>query len=249
MTGATGRTPEPLPVDGSAPPAIRAVENEPAVAADLFGAGLARARAYVRLLAGPGTVRGLIGPREADRLWTRHLINSVLVAELVPPSALVIDVGSGAGLPGIPLAIARPDCRVILVEPLERRVRFLIEALDQLELTNARVVRGRAEQVIAEVAPADVVTSRALAPLAKVAEWSAPLLRPSGLMLAIKGSSAGEEIDRDLAALTRAGLIEVSRHDLGGDQVGAAPAVVVRAVRGAHAEPGSARSRRPRVSR
>ncbi len=248
MTGATGRTPEPRPGDGSAPPAIRAVENEPAVAADLFGAGLTRARAYVQLLAGPGTVRGLIGPREADRLWTRHLINSVLVAELVPPSALVIDVGSGAGLPGIPLAIARPDCRVILVEPLERRVRFLIEALDQLELTNARVVRGRAEQVIAEVEPADVVTSRALAPLAKVAEWSAPLLRPGGLMLAIKGSSAGEEIDRDIAALTRAGLIEVSRHDLGGDQVGAAPAVVVRAVRGAHAGPGSARSRRPRVS-
>lgn len=233
------------PVETS--PAGSAVEPEPAAVAGLFGVGLAQARAYVQLLAGPGTIRGLIGPREADRLWTRHMINSVLVAEMVPPSALVVDVGSGAGLPGIPLAIARPDCRIVLVEPLDRRVRFLIEALDLLELTNTRVVRGRAEQVITEVAPADVVTSRALAPLATVGEWSAPLLRPGGLMLAVKGASAGDEIDRDAAALARAGLDEITRHDLGGGQV-VAPTVVVRAVR---RDPKSiaAQSRRPPISR
>ena len=206
------------------------------------------ARAYVELLAGPGTVRGLIGPREAGRLWTRHLINSVLTSELVPSAASIADIGSGAGLPGIPLAIARPDCRVVLVEPLERRVRFLIEAVEHLELSNVSVVRGRADQVVGQLAPVDAATSRALAPLASVGRWSAPLLRTGGLMLAIKGASAAEEIARDQEALTRSGLGQVTRHDL--TRAGVVdPTVVVRSVRRGPAPDRSAPTTRPRPPR
>ena len=258
MTGAPERTPGSWANGSSAPvgvavqneevvPVGRAVEVEPAVAIALFGDGLPQARAYVELLAGPGTVRGLIGPREAGRLWTRHLINSVLLADLVPGFASVADIGSGAGLPGIPLAIARPDCRVVLVEPLERRALFLTEAVRILQLKNVQVVRGRAEH-LDQVRAMDVVTSRALAPLATVGSLSAPLLRPGGLLLAIKGASAAEEVTRDAEALSRAGLGEITVQELGGDRV-ATPTVIVRAVRASTAAAGGVRPRRTRVSR
>ena len=114
----------------------------------------------------------------------------------------MVDIGSGAGLPGIPLAIARPDLTVTLVEPLERRVRFLLEMVDGLGLDNCRVVRGRAEEVVAECGDADVVTSRAVAPLHRLVGWSAPLARDGGLVLAMKGETAREELDRDRAAVS-----------------------------------------------
>lgn len=168
----------------------------PDEAAVVFGVALDRAAAYVRLLATDGTVRGLIGPREVPRLWDRHLLNSAALALLIPTGARVVDVGSGAGLPGIPLALARPDLTVALLEPLARRVTFLDECVDVLGLENVTVVRGRAEEGPARrsLGGADVVTARAVAPLDKLAGWCLPLLRPGGRLLALKGSSAAEEL-------------------------------------------------------
>lgn len=166
------------------------------------------ARRYVRALAIDGVVRGLIGPREPERLWTRHILNSAAVGSLIDGGASVVDIGSGAGLPGIPLAIARPDLRVVLVEPLERRVIFLLEVVADLGLSSCRVVRGRAEDVVGQCGNADVVTSRAVAPLHRLAAWSAPLARDGGLVLALKGASAVEELERDRAAVAAAGLVD-----------------------------------------
>lgn len=191
------------------------IEAEPATAADVFGDGIGAARGYVEFLGDAGLVRGLIGPRERSRLWSRHVLNSAVVAPLLPVGATVVDIGSGAGLPGIPLAIARPDCRLVLVEPLERRCVFLVEAVEVLGLSNVEVVRGRAEQAVESAGNADVVTSRAVAPLGRLVGWSAPLLRVGGRILALKGSSAAEEIDRDRADLDRLHLTDVRVHEVG----------------------------------
>ena len=168
----------------------------PPEAVVVFGPAAARAAEYVRLLATDGTVRGLIGPREVPRLWDRHLLNSAAIASLVPAGARLVDVGSGAGLPGIPLALARPDLTVTLLEPLARRVAFLTECVDRLGLERVTVVRGRAEEgpVRRDLGGADVVTARAVAPLDKLAGWCLPLLRPGGQLLAMKGSTAAEEL-------------------------------------------------------
>ncbi|MET0865618.1 MAG: 16S rRNA (guanine(527)-N(7))-methyltransferase RsmG [Nakamurella sp.] len=184
------------------------MESEPAGAGRAFGDRLELARRYVHSLSTDGVVRGLIGPREPARLWTRHVLNSAAVAGLIDPGVTVVDIGSGAGLPGVPLAIARPDLLVILVEPLERRVRFLLEMVESLQLTNCRVIRGRADEVVAEAGNADVVTSRAVAPLHRLVAWSAPLIRNDGLLLAMKGSTAEEELDRDRAAVAAEGLVD-----------------------------------------
>lgn len=183
----------------------------PAVAARVFGDRLDLARRYCAALATAGVERGLIGPREVPRLWERHILNCAVVGELIEEGASVVDVGSGAGLPGIPLAIARPDLRITLVEPLLRRTIFLSEFVDEVGLKNVTVVRGRAEQsgVIKEAGGADVVTSRAVAPLAKLARWSLPLLRDHGRMLALKGTSAAEELERDGAELIRDGATDL----------------------------------------
>lgn len=185
------------------------IEQEPIAAADVFGAGIELVRRYVRALASDGMVRGLIGPRETGRLWSRHVLNSAVAQTLLVAGSDVVDIGSGAGLPGIPLAIARPDCNFTLVEPLERRTVFLQEIVDILQLNNCRVLRGRADQMVTECGQVDVATSRAVAPLAKLAAWSAPLLRPGGEMLALKGSSAAAEITRDSAAAAAAGLFDL----------------------------------------
>ncbi|MFI1464380.1 16S rRNA (guanine(527)-N(7))-methyltransferase RsmG [Nocardia carnea] len=178
----------------------------PAEAESVFGERLGSACDYWTALATAGVERGLIGPREVPRLWERHILNCAVVGELIGEGASVVDIGSGAGLPGIPLALARPDLRITLVEPLLRRTVFLKEFIDAagLEIT---VVRGRAEQpgVIQEAGGADVVTSRAVAPLAKLAEWSVPLLHEHGHMLALKGSSVAEELERDRLAVERVG--------------------------------------------
>lgn len=170
------------------------------------------ARDYAQLLADQGVLRGLIGPSEVGRLWSRHILNCAVIGELIDDGVRVVDVGSGAGLPGIPLAIARPDLNVMLVEPLLRRTTFLEEAVAGLQLTNVTVVRGRAEEkaVISGVGETDVVTSRAVAPLDRLATWSAPLLRKGGRMVAIKGSRAREEITEHAAVLRRLGLESVS---------------------------------------
>jgi 16S rRNA (guanine527-N7)-methyltransferase len=221
------------------------IEPEPASLSSLFPADrLPLARAFVAALGGDGVVRGLIGPREPGRLWTRHVLNSVVVAPLVPPDARVVDVGTGAGLPGIPLAIARPDLRVDLVEPLERRTTFLSEMVDVLGLTRCRVVRGRAEDVIDIVGGADVVTSRAVAPLGKLGGWSAPLARPGGLLLALKGASAAVEVERDAAALRAAGLSGIEVRTLGEGIIDPVTYVVRATITGRPA-PSPARRKRP----
>ncbi|WP_246632302.1 16S rRNA (guanine(527)-N(7))-methyltransferase RsmG [Pseudonocardia nigra] len=164
------------------------------------------ARRFAEHLATSGVERGLIGPREAPRIWERHVLNCAVVAELVPHGARLVDVGSGAGLPGIPLALARPDLTVVLVEPLARRVDWLREVIADLGVA-IEVERGRAEENVVRRRweGADVVTARAVAPLARLAGWSLPLLRPGGIMLAVKGASAAEEIERDAAAVRKAG--------------------------------------------
>ncbi|HET8589701.1 MAG TPA: 16S rRNA (guanine(527)-N(7))-methyltransferase RsmG [Nakamurella sp.] len=206
------------------------LESEPLAAQQVFGEGLPAARRYARFLASAGVLRGLIGPREAGRLWSRHLLNCAVLAPLLPAGARVVDIGSGAGLPGVPLAIVRTDCRFDLVEPLERRCLFLNEVVAGLGLPNCRVVRGRAEQVVNGCGAADVVTARAVAPLARLAGWAAPLLRPGGELLALKGSSAATEVQRDAAAMAAAGLTDVEVIEAGAGIVDPAT-VVVRAVR------------------
>jgi 16S rRNA (guanine527-N7)-methyltransferase len=180
--------------------------SPPPRALDVFGPGLEGAIAYAEMLATHGAERGLIGPREASRLWDRHLLNSAVLAELIPPGARVIDVGSGAGLPGIPLALARPDLTMYLVEPMARRVRWLDEVVAELKLS-VEVVRGRAEDrdLRRRLGEADVVTARAVAPLARLAGWCLPLVRIDGRLLAIKGASASEEVERDRDELATAG--------------------------------------------
>jgi 16S rRNA (guanine527-N7)-methyltransferase len=166
----------------------------------LFGDRLALAATYAELLATDGVIRGLIGPREAPRIWARHLLNCAAVAELIPVGSSVLDVGSGAGLPGIVLAVARPDLSVGLVEPLARRTAFLTEAVAALGLDRSvTVIRARAEDSIVASAglvpiPGDIVTARAVAPLDRLAKWCLPLTALGGRLLALKGSSAADEV-------------------------------------------------------
>jgi 16S rRNA (guanine527-N7)-methyltransferase len=171
----------------------------------LFGDRLPLAERYAELLATVGVERGLIGPREAPRMWDRHLLNCAALTELIPSGLYVVDIGSGAGLPGIVLAVARPDLRVSLVESLARRTVFLTEVVEALGLDRVDVVRGRAEECVDALTPADVVTARAVAPLDKLAAWCLPLTRPGGSMLAVKGSSAAAEIEEHRDAVRRVG--------------------------------------------
>lgn len=191
---------------GPDPVGVGAAGEPPPVALTVFGDRLPLVVRYVAHLVGSGVERGLLGPREASRVWERHVLNCAVVAELVPDGARVVDVGSGAGLPGIPLALARPDISVVLVEPLARRVDWLCEVVEDLELS-VRVERGRAEEraVRARWEGADVVTARAVAPLARLAGWALPLVRFGGTVLALKGASATDEVTRDAAAVRRLG--------------------------------------------
>ena len=170
----------------------------------VFGSTASQVSRYVDILASDGVVRGLIGPREVDRLWDRHIFNSAAVESLVAQDATVVDVGSGAGLPGIPLAVLRPDLRITLLEPLLRRVSFLTEVVGKLGLADrVTVVRGRAEEHRRQYA---VVLARAVAPLVKLVPWCAPLRSPAGTILALKGRSAAAELSAAQSVLARAGL-------------------------------------------
>ncbi len=169
----------------------------------MFSSHLPTIESYVELLATEGVTRGLIGPREVPRLWSRHIMNSAVVLPRVPQGATVADVGTGAGLPGLVWAIARPDLQVALIEPLLRRTSFLEEAVASLGLDNVRVVRARAEDVHETF---DVVTARAVANLDKLGRWCMPLVRkPGGVLLALKGRSAAEEVQASTATLHRLG--------------------------------------------
>ena len=203
---------------------------------------------YAALLATEGVLRGLIGPREVPRLWDRHLVNCGLLAPLIPDGARVADLGSGAGLPGLVLALARPDLEVTLIEPMARRVDFLTEACAVLGVDRVTVVRGRAEESAGRQR-FDVVTSRALAPLPRLLTWSLPLVAPGGVVLAMKGSSAATEIAEAGAELARwhaeASVVVC-------EVPGSSPTTVVRVVAGpdpAIGWPTSATTRRRRRGR
>lgn len=168
----------------------------------MFAARLPLAERYAAWLAGAGVERGLLGPREVPRLWDRHLLNCAVVGEAIPDQASVVDIGSGAGLPGLVLALARPDLRITLVEPLLRRTTFLEEVVADLGLDTVSVVRGRAEDLHGGTRY-DVVTSRAVAPLPKLLAWSMPLVAPGGSFLAMKGASVEQELAGAEKALRR----------------------------------------------
>jgi 16S rRNA (guanine527-N7)-methyltransferase len=181
----------------------RAAPDVPDEAHVVFGDRLQLAQIYADLLAGDGVTRGLLGPREVDRIWDRHLLNCAAVESCVPEQADCLDVGSGAGLPGIPLALARPDVSVRLVEPLLRRVNFLELVVDALGLDRVSVTRARAEALPA--ASADVVLARAVAPLERLVRWTLPLLTPGGRLVAMKGERAAEELASAEPVLRRLG--------------------------------------------
>jgi 16S rRNA (guanine527-N7)-methyltransferase len=184
---------------------------------------------YTELLMTDGVERGLIGPRESERIWDRHLLNSAVVEELIPDQARVIDVGSGAGLPGVALAVARPDLTIVLVEPMARRTTFLSEVVAALGLERTTVVRARAEDCVRgrnRLEPADVVTARAVAPLDRLAQWCLPLVATAGRLLALKGESAADEIAAHRNAVARAGGGEPTIRRCG-ENVVPAPTTVV----------------------
>lgn len=198
----------------------------------MFGSDrLPLAERYATMLAGDGVLRGLIGPREVPRLWERHLVNCAVLAEVVPDGAAVCDLGTGAGLPGIVLAIARPDLRVTLVEPLLRRTTFLEEAVAELGLVGCEVRRARAEELHG-AEQFDVVTSRAVAPLARLLAWSMPLVASDGALVAMKGSRAAEEITEAVPDLRRLGCAdpEVLLLGVGAPSFLDRPTTVVRVV-------------------
>jgi 16S rRNA (guanine527-N7)-methyltransferase len=208
------------------------VPTSPSIAAKVFGDSLPLAEQYVARLATDGVVRGLIGPREVPRLWERHVLNSAAIAEAVAPGARVVDVGSGAGLPGIPLGLARPDVALTLVEPMARRVEFLEEVVTGVAEPAGlrwRVVRGRAEDksVAQAVGPVDVVTARAVAPLPRLVGWCRGLMRPGTQLVALVGSRALGELSRLIPELEAAGMRDVHPRAVGAELGDAATTVVV----------------------
>ncbi|OBI39628.1 16S rRNA (guanine(527)-N(7))-methyltransferase RsmG [Mycobacterium colombiense] len=222
------------PADAAAgPPGESAgVGAAPDSAAAIFGDRLATAQRYAELLATAGAERGLLGPREVDRVWDRHILNSAVLGELLGSGERIIDIGSGAGLPGIPLAIARPDLDVVLLEPLLRRSEFLNEVINELGLA-VEVVRGRAEEPVVRnrFGERDAAVSRAVASLDKLTKWSLPLLRPDGRMLAIKGERAFDEVEQYRRVMAASGAADVRVVTCGANYL-RPPATVVSARRG-----------------
>ncbi len=204
------------------------VPAPPAAVSAVFGDAADTAVRYAEILAGAGVERGLLGPREVERLWDRHILNSAAVADVVETGEKVADIGSGSGLPGIPLALARPDVSVTMIEPLLRRSEFLREVISELGLGSA-VVRGRAEDrsVRDVVGEQDAVVSRAVASLDKLAKWSVPMLRAGGRMLAMKGERAADEVHEHRSSLAALGLTAIEVRTCGADFVDPPARVVV----------------------
>jgi 16S rRNA (guanine527-N7)-methyltransferase len=224
------------------PPPAHTGGPPPPAASVVFGDRLPSAVRYADLLCTDGVLRGVIGPREAARIWPRHLLNGAALAQLVPEGARVIDLGSGAGLPGIPLALARPDLDVTLLEPLARRVAFLEETVAALDLA-VRIVCDRAED--AAGTGADVVVARAVAPFARLVPLAVPLLRSGGLLLAVKGASARAELEAATGALRLAGVAGTTVVQV--EVAGSEPLTVIRCVAGPEPIPsGRARNKRAR---
>jgi 16S rRNA (guanine527-N7)-methyltransferase len=208
----------------------------PPAAAAVFGARLPLAVAYAEWLAVAGTERGLVGPREVGRLWDRHLLNCAALSPLLPVGSVLIDIGSGAGLPGLVVAIARPDVRVVCVDPMLRRIGFLEEVVDDLELGNVEVRRARAEELAARghgrtPIRADVVTARAVGSLEQLARWAAPILTKDGALVALKGAAATDEVRAAWPMLRRSGYLgstEIFAVDLSARSSAAGPFDVTR---------------------
>jgi len=200
----------------------------PAVGAEVFGTSVDVVSRYVAILGTRGIECGLLGPREGERLWERHVLNSAVLATMVPQGVSVVDVGSGAGLPGIPLAILRPDLRIVLLEPLLRRYTFLVDVVGELGLADrVSVVRGRAEDLDDRF---DVVVARAVAPLDRLVGWTKDLFGPDGCLLALKGGSAHDEVEQARPKLKKLGLV-AEVHEASAAP-GLEPTTVVRVSRG-----------------
>ena len=228
MTPTDGRSAPSAPLDPPAPPAS---------AVRLLGDRLPSMVRYVAHLADTGVSHGLIGPREVPRLWERHVLNCAVAGEVIAPDATVIDIGSGAGLPGVVLAIARPDLRLTLVEPLLRRVTWLERVCTDLALPNVDIVRGRAEEQWGRLR-ADVVTARAVAALDRLAGWGLPLVEDGGQLIALKGASAHDELDEVREAVSDWGVIQADIVSCG-DGVVDPPTLVTRLTLADHPAPGT----------
>ncbi|MBO9038331.1 16S rRNA (guanine(527)-N(7))-methyltransferase RsmG [Curtobacterium flaccumfaciens] len=202
-------TDAPVPTE-----AVPVLEAEPAAAAALFGDRIEVARSFTNELARRGEELGLIGPLELPRLWTRHILNSALLAPLLEARGRVADVGSGAGLPGLVLAIARPDVEFVLIEPMERRTDWLRSESDRLGLQNVTVLRGRAEDVADDVV-VDQVTARAVSALSKLIPLTVPLVRSGGQLILMKGARVDEEIEKARKVILRKRLSDVEVLELG----------------------------------
>lgn len=197
--------------------------------AEFFGNAWEAVDGFHRLLVEEGVLRGLVGPREVSRLWERHLLNSAAVVPFLPSTGSIVDIGSGAGLPGVVVAAMRPDAEVVLLEPMERRVDWLNEVVETLGLANAVVIRGRAEELHGDLR-ADAVTARAVAPLDRLYRWALPLLDKDGVLVALKGARAQDEVEAGARAAKKLGggpaeIVTASTID------GAEKTTVVRVVR------------------
>lgn len=196
---------------------------------DYFGRAWPAVKGFAALLREHGVTRGLLGPNEANRLWERHLLNSAAVGALLPARGALVDLGSGGGLPGVVLAAMRPEARVVLLEPMERRADWLHFVVGELGLGNAEVVRGRAEEVVGRVR-ADAVTARAVSSLDNLFRWASPLVRAGGGLYAIKGARATDEVAAAQDAAAKHGWADVEVV-VAGTLKGIEPTRVVRAVR------------------
>ncbi len=204
---------------------MKQFEAEPESAKAIFGPQIDQARAFAQMLANDSDDLGLLGPRELDKLWSRHILNSAVVAETVKTGDLVADVGSGAGLPGIPMAIALPEAEFVLIEPMERRSKWMLEVIEELGLTNVQVRRARAEEVLD--LKFDIVTARAVAALDKLLRMCVPLLKPGGSLIALKGSKAAEEIEVAKRLQKKLGIVS-SEIQICGEKFLAEPTSVVK---------------------
>jgi len=208
----------------------------PAAAATIFGERLALAERFAAILAGTGVSHGLIGPREVARLWDRHVLNCAVAHEAFPQGVSIIDVGSGAGLPGLALAVVRPDLHLHLVEPMLRRTTWLSTTVDELELDNVTVHRGRAEEFTGRLS-APWATARAVARIDKLARWTFPLLEDGGVLVALKGGQAATELEEERQTLTKLGMVDSAIRTYGAELL-EVPTVTMELTVGAAARSG-----------